>query len=234
MVLGTFIKEVYLNGHTSFLKIFISRMLYFIRLQGFIPRKTKDSGVIAIWSNVLICNLNDWKIHCSSIKKNKCKSSSFTTRISVASSATQWRHLRGSEHAPYHFYSCFTREKNLERGERGISYVSPCIFPILLKQVNGKRALPRLPFVFHEMSSSRIESLYRDTFARCVIRSLLLLVKESPPLPSHFHVVSEGIFLWERSIADHFTHRMCVGEWHSRSWISRDSIKLPSSPQNSR
>lgn len=68
--------------------------------------------------------------------------------------------------------------KGISREERGTCYVFPCIFPILLEQVNGKRALPRLPFVFHEMSSSRIESLYRDMFARCVIRSLPLLVKE--------------------------------------------------------
>lgn len=126
--------------------------------------------------------------------------------------------------------------RRISREEKGISYISPCIFPILLEQVNGKRALPCPPFVFHEMSSSRIESLCRDTFAQCVIRSPLLLVKESSPSPppppsqSHFHVVSEGIFLRERSIADHFTHRMFRRVAHSSIGWSygslRDSISI--------
>lgn len=124
--------------------------------------------------------------------------------------------------------------RRISREEKGISYVSPCIFPILLEQVNGKRALPCPPFVFHEMSSSRIESLCRDTFARCVIRSPLLLVKEHPSSQSHFHVISEGIFLRERSIADHFTHRMFrrVSRW-SYGFL-RDSINPISSLENLR
>lgn len=136
----------------------------------------------------------------------KRKSSSFTTRVPEKSPP-----LNGDTYRALSMHhTIFIRvspARRISREERGISYVSPCIFPILLEQVNGKRAFPRLSFVFHEMSSSRIESLCRDTFVRCVIRSSLLLVKE-PPSQSHFHVVSEGIFLRERSIADHFTQEV--------------------------
>ena len=107
--------------------------------------------------------------------------------------------LTGPEHA-YHFYSYFIREENLERGER--VYLHPHASSILLEQVNGKRAFPHLFFVLHEMFPSRIESLCENTFARCVIRSPLLLVKESPRVAIAFSrckgtYISKGVqYCW--------------------------------------
>jgi len=127
---------------------------------------------------------------------------------------SQWRQLTGPEHA-YHFYSYFTREENLERGER--VYLHPHTSSILLEQVNGKRAFPHLFFVLHEMFPSRIESLCENTFARCVIRSPLLLVKESPRVAIAFSrckgtYISKGVLLI-------ILYTGYFGVYHSYCWF---------------
>lgn len=126
-------------------------------------------------------------MHPSSMKKKKRKKKRkepAKARLSPFAFPRNSPFLNGDTYgAPNMHHTIFIRvsvARRISREEEGISYVFPCIFPILLEQVNGKRALPCPSFVFHEMSSSRIESLCRDTFARCVIRSPLLLVKEPP------------------------------------------------------
>lgn len=105
------------------------------------------------------------------------------------------------------------RGESLETREVYISlmYVSACIFPILLEQVNGKRTPPRPPFVCVSRNVpewNRI-SVPRHVHPRCVIRWMLLFVKELPPTRRNrirrriFSCKQKYIFLWMRATADH-------------------------------
>lgn len=181
MVLGTFIKEVYLNGHTSFLKTFTSRMLYFISSTSRVraSKQKNKSYCFEIMSLFAVWTIKRYTV------ADKKRVSSYSCFYGILPLSMET--LTGLRACTIPFLFVFhQRGESRERRKVYLSCVSPCIFPILLKQVNGKRAFPRLPFVFHEMFSSRIESLCQDTFARCVIRSPLLLVKESPPVAIAF------------------------------------------------
>lgn len=149
--------------------------------------ETKINRIIAIWNNILICSLND-RIHRPLIKRRfdkKRESSSFSLLAFSRNPHPRWRHLRGPVlgHAIFIRVSLarwISREEREREREIYLSYVYirmhlPDTFRTSQRETHSSTSAF---CVSREMSPSRIESLCRDTFARCVIRSLLLLVKE--------------------------------------------------------